>query len=71
MVTVKRDKQNLKTIHLFCPRNLWNNLLQPEGSRTQDYRLVGPLICPSPQSPYLALQGPSATYSAPLPTYVP
>jgi hypothetical protein len=61
-------------ILMSLSRNLWNNLLQPEGSRTTDYRLVGPLVCPSQRSPYLAL-GSAPGYSYPaqeaLPAYVP
>jgi len=46
-----------KDLHARIARNLWNNLLQPVGRRTLDYRPTAPIVCPSRALPYLATKG--------------
>jgi len=52
---VRGDKEDAGWVR--GERNLWNNLLQPVGRRTLDYRPTAPIVCPSRALPYLATKG--------------
>ena len=41
-------------LHALMARALWNNILQPVGEKTTGWSPDPPLLCPSPDSPYLS-----------------
>jgi len=41
-------------LHALVGRSLWNNLLQPVGSKTNNWKKDVPFLCPSKTSPYIA-----------------
>ncbi|XP_061098603.1 phospholipase B1, membrane-associated [Conger conger] len=57
--------------HSLMARALWNNMLEPLGSKTytQDFNSIPPLKCPSKTSPFLrTYQNSNYTYQGPAPT---
>jgi len=47
-------------LHALVGRSLWNNLLQPVGSKTTNWKKEVPFLCPSKTSPFLATSQNSA-----------